>query len=146
MRAAELRHRVVAVLIEHPTVQALRALATRCGAGADGIGVRFDPVGELVEEKPADRLGCPRVPREERPLDRFREAGQDEDRLVGVAEVRCKRGGLRVGEALRDCQRRMHTVGYTSLRGSVRRRLMVDRADRSRGGRRAVCGLILSSD
>ena len=118
VRATELRHRVVAVLIEHPAIQAFCTLAARRGGRAGGVGARFDPVGELVEEKAADRLGRPRVPREERPLDHFREVGQDEDRLIGVADVRCQRGGLRVGEALRDRQRRMHTVGYTSLVGS----------------------------
>ena len=80
------------------------------------------PRREAARAKVRPRRSSPacmsRVPREERPLHHFRELGQDEDRLIGVAEIRCQRGGLRVGEALRDRQRRMHTVGYTSLVGS----------------------------
>ena len=110
VRAPELRHRVVAVLIEDPAVQALGALAARCGARAGCVASPFDPVGELFEEETADRLGRPRVPCKERALDRFRKVGQDEDRLVQVAEVGGQNGGLPGGEALRDRERRIHAI------------------------------------
>jgi hypothetical protein len=65
VRAAELRDRVVAVLVEDLRVELLRALDPdrRRARGARG-----NVAGELVEEEAAQRLRRSRVAREERPF------------------------------------------------------------------------------
>ena len=91
VHAAELRDRVVAVLVEHPLIELVGALECprRTPAGAcSTVGV------ELVEEQPAQRLGRPRVAREQRALHRLRQIDQREDRPVEVREVR--RDGARL--------------------------------------------------
>ena len=92
MNAAELRDRVVSVVVEHLLVQPF-------GAGrADGRRGRRgrvrDLIGELVEEQPPQGLGRSRVAREQRAFDRFRKIDQREDRAVDVGEIRRERGGL----------------------------------------------------
>ena len=108
VRAAELRHRVVAVLLEHPAVQPLGAFAARLAAGAGRVPA--GAVEEFVEEEAPQRLRGARIPREERPLDRLGKVGQREDRPVRVAEAGRQRGGFLRGEGLRDGERRTHAV------------------------------------
>ena len=114
VRAAELRHRVVAVLVEHPRIERLGAV--EAGGGAPGA-VLPDRAEELVEEQPPRRLRRARVPGEQRPLDHLRQVGQHENRAVGVAEVRSERGGFLGRERLRRGERRSregraHAVVY----------------------------------
>jgi hypothetical protein len=94
--AAELGHRVVAVLAEHALVELVGP------AGADGRRRRglADLLQELVEEKAAQRLGRPRVPGEQRPLDHLRQVHEREDGAVEVGEVRGEGGSLLGGEGL----------------------------------------------
>src|SRR6185437_8007418 len=69
VRAAELRDRVVAVAEEDALVQIGCALAL-ASLDRGHLGHRG---GELVEEEAAQRPRIPRVAREQRALDRFRE-------------------------------------------------------------------------
>ena len=106
--ATELRDRVVSVLLEDAAVQTLGS--SPAWSGIADARTRLDVIEELVEKEPSSRLGRPRVPREERALDRFRQVGQREDRLVDVAEVRRQRGKLLGSEGLRRRGRRVHAV------------------------------------
>jgi hypothetical protein len=94
MDAAELRDRVIAVVVEHPLVQLLRALAAHALGWAGGL-----PLEELVEKQPAQRLRRPRIAREQRALDRFWQIDERENRLVRVREIWRNRCGFRLGEA-----------------------------------------------
>ena len=84
--AAELGHRIVAVLDEDPLVELL-------GPGQPDRGVEGGVAGdvevahELVEEESAQALGRARVAGEERSLDDFGQVDQGEHRLVEVGDV-----------------------------------------------------------
>ena len=92
--AAELRHRVVAVVVEHPRVQPLGALESdgRGAGGAADLGI------ELVEEQASQRLGRPRIAREQRALHGLRQIHERKDRPVEVREVRRDGRLLGLGE------------------------------------------------
>ena len=87
---AELRDRVVAVLVEDARVQAFGSF----GADAASLRDHRQHSGdrtcseELVEKQTPQRLGRARVAREERAFDRLWQIRQREDRSVGVGEVR----------------------------------------------------------
>ena len=101
MRATELRHRVVAVLVEDLVEELLGARdAYTLGLAAGRRRAIADLVCELVEEEAAQRLGGPRVAGEERTLHRFREIGQRENVPVEIREVGRKPRALVVGEGL----------------------------------------------
>jgi len=94
VRAAQLGHRVVAVLAEH-------ALVEPVGTGGADAGLRGrlpNRLQELVEEEPAQRLRGAGVAREERALDHLRKIDQGEDRPVEVGEVGREGGPLLDGE------------------------------------------------
>jgi hypothetical protein len=105
VRAAELGHRVVAVLAEDPLVEALGAAAL---AAAPLAGRRRQVAGELVDQQPAQALGAARVAREERTLDDLGQAGQREHRPVEVGDVAGEQLPLVGGELL-------HHVGVAGL-------------------------------
>ena len=73
VHAAELRDRVVAVLVEHPLVQPLGARSLPTSARRRRPRGRATSSEELVEEQPPQRLRRPRVAREQRALDRLRQ-------------------------------------------------------------------------
>ncbi len=101
MSAAELRDRVVAVLVEDLVEELLGARdADGLGLAAGGSRAIADLVRELVEEQPAQRLRGPRVAGEERALDRFRQVGQRENVPVEIREVGREPRALGVGEGL----------------------------------------------
>jgi hypothetical protein len=85
--AAQLRDRVIAILVENFCVQLLGALDPRRGACGGSVGVA-DFVGELVQEQPAQRFRRAGVAREKRPFDRLGKVGQRENMTVEVGEVR----------------------------------------------------------
>ena len=64
VHAAQLRHRVIAVIVEYLLVQALGASRAHIGRARRQGG----PVEELVEKEPPQRLRRSRVPREQRAL------------------------------------------------------------------------------
>jgi hypothetical protein len=98
VHAAELRDRVVAVLVEDPGVETFGALdADRRRRGG---ACRRDLIEKLVEKQPAQRLRRARVAREQRALDRLGQVDEREHRLIEVGEVRRKRGRLRCRERL----------------------------------------------
>src|SRR5205823_1018542 len=94
VRAAELRHRVVAVAEEDAVVQLGRARAL---CALDRRYFR-DRVGELVQEEAAQRAWVARVAREERALDRLRQVDEPEDRAIEVGEMRSEALALLVRE------------------------------------------------
>ena len=102
VRAAQLRDRVVAVVAEHPGVEALGTLDRGAGGrrGLRRLGVRPDLVRELVEEQPPQRLARPGIAGEQRPLHRFRQVRQREDVAVEIGEVGRQPGALVRGERL----------------------------------------------
>ena len=99
--AAELGHRVVAVLDEHLLVE-------RLGAGDPDGGVDRVVAGdvevadELVEEQPPQALGRAAVAGEQRALDDLGQVDEGEDRAVEVREVAPQHVGFVGGELLRD--------------------------------------------
>jgi len=97
VRAAELRHRVVAVAEEDPLVELSGPLTLNRVALAAGLR---EVAGELVEQQAAQRAGIARVAREQRAFERLGKVRQRENRTVEVRAVRAQRGALGVGEAL----------------------------------------------
>ena len=90
VRAAELRNRVVAVFVQHARVQLVGA--GRADRGAGRSAVSRNVASELIQEQTAQCFRRSRIAREQGALDGFRQVGQDEDRPVGVGEVR-REGG-----------------------------------------------------
>jgi hypothetical protein len=101
VRSAELRHRVVAVFVEHARVQLLGARhADRfCGRSRGG-----HVSGELVEEQTAERLGGARITCKQRPLHCLGEVGEREYVPVGVAEIGCEPCTFLFGELFGVCR------------------------------------------
>ena len=96
VRAAELRHRVVAITDEDALVELRGALAFAAVPGAArGHGVR-----ELVEEEAAQRARIARVAGEERALDRLGQVHQREHRPVEIREVRREPRALGGGQVV----------------------------------------------
>ena len=105
--AAQLRDRIVAVLVQHLCVELVGA----GGAGAferDGLwAVPYrrwcmaggDVAKKLIQEQPAKRLGRSRIAGKQRAFDGLRQIDEREDRPVGVGEVR------REGPNLFGCER-----------------------------------------
>jgi hypothetical protein len=89
VRAAELGHRVVAVLREHPLVELL---------GAGGRVLAPQVVGELVEEQLLEALRRARVAGEQRPLDHLGQAGEREHVVVGCRDVPSEQLAVLVGD------------------------------------------------
>ncbi len=83
MGAAELRHRVVAVFVEHAFEELVGALHTDVGRGRAWA----QSIEELVEEQAAQRLRRARVPREQRAFYDLRQIAQRKHRSVQVGEV-----------------------------------------------------------
>ena len=110
MDAAELGHRVVAVLEEHPLVELLGPLETDRGVDRL-VAVDVEVVDELVEEQPAQALGAAAVAGEQRPLHDLRQVDEREDGAVEVGEVPAQDVGLLTREILGDVQtHRRHIV------------------------------------
>ena len=78
MHAAQLRHRVVAVLDEDPLVELVGAVEAD-GRVDRGVTRQVEVADELVQEEAAKALGGPRVAREQCALDDFGEVDQGED-------------------------------------------------------------------
>ncbi len=99
--AAELGHRVVAVLEEDPVVELLGP--AQADGGVDG-GVAGDVelAHELVEEQAPEALGRARVAGEQGALDHLGQVDQGEDRAVEVGEVPPEDVGLVGRELLGD--------------------------------------------
>ena len=89
MHAAQLRHRVVAVVEEHALVQFLGTIEADRRIDRQVAG-HVEISDELVEEQAPQRLGTAAVPSEQRALDDLRQIHQREHRPVEVREVPAK--------------------------------------------------------
>ena len=114
VRAAELRHRVVAVAEEDALVELGRALPL---GALDERHLRHR-VGELVEEEAAQRARIAGVAREERALHRLRQVDEAEDRAIEVREVRSEALALLVRERL-DREWQAFHCGHGSANASA---------------------------
>ena len=86
MDAAQLGHRVVAVLEEHAVVELFRP--PQADRGVDGqVTGDVEVAHELVEEQPPQALGRPAVAGEERPFHDLGQVDQGKHRAVEVREV-----------------------------------------------------------
>ena len=85
VRAAELRHGVVAELEEDPLVEVLGPLGTDLGAAPSALAALRR---ELVQEQAPQRPGVARIAREQRALHDLGQVHDAEDRAVEVREVR----------------------------------------------------------
>ncbi len=101
---AELRHRVVAVVGEHPPVEGLGALDAHLtglpASAGDGAQARLRRLDELVEEEAAHRLRGTAVAGEQRTLHHLGQIDDGEHRALEVGEVRAKQVPLGIGERL----------------------------------------------
>ena len=109
VRAAQLRDRVVAVLVEDLGEELLGSSRRRRSRPRPGLArpvasvLRLpDLVGELVQEEPSQRFRRSRVSREERALDGLGQVGQREDVPVEIREVWGEPHTLVGGERLGD--------------------------------------------
>ena len=110
VRAAELRHRVVAVADEDALVELAGALALLTVEGGARRGVR----GELLEVEPPQRSLVARVAREQGALHRLGQVHEREDGRVEVGEMGGEEGALLVREGL---DRVVHRGRAPTLRG-----------------------------
>ena len=101
MRTAELRDRVVAVLVEH-FVEELFGSGDASRFVARGRYSLANLVRELVEEEAPKRLGRSRVARKERALDGLGQVGEREYVPVEIREVGSQARPLGGGESLGD--------------------------------------------
>ena len=91
MRAAELRDRVVAVLVEDALVELVGAPDAQRLLGVPFVA---DLIEKLVEEEPAQRLRRARVAGEQRSLHDLRQVAQREHRSIEIREVRRQQAPL----------------------------------------------------
>ena len=101
VHTTQLRHRVVAVLEEHPVVELLGP--AEADGGVDrGVAADVEVPHELVEEEATQALRAAGVPGEERSLDHLGQVDQGEHGTVEVREVAPEDVGLVGGEVLGD--------------------------------------------
>src|SRR6185503_6718108 len=127
VHAAELRHRIVSVVVEDALVKLIRALRAHALRRRSREARALE---ELVEKQPAQRLGRSGIPREERALHRFRKIDERKDRAIGVREVRRNRSGFGIREARGRTRHAAHSSAsvqkrrYSSMNASDSRDLM----------------------
>ena len=97
----ELGHGVVAVLDEDLVVERLGALEAHGGIDA-GVTRDVEVVHELVEKQASQRLGRPRIPREQGALRHFRQVDEREHGPVEVGEIAAENRLLSLVEVLSD--------------------------------------------